>query len=82
MIKTLGVEADQTLRCDEHGPVEWQRDIVCAECGRIYLANDQGNLEAPAKCACGVQLAPVPGRAFSARAVCRRCALDSKEPRP
>ena len=58
------------IRCDTHGSLPWNGDVVCACCDRVY--RDGGT----DFCRCGARLRPDPESSsveFSARAICPEC---------
>lgn len=73
-----------TIRCEAHGDIEWEGDVMCVSCKAIYLCegyveDDDGKRrlrypDAPPKgmCSCGKRL--FGGDAFTARPACRECA--------
>lgn len=69
------------VRCSTHGRTQWQGDMQCDKCKRVYLDCDKDHGEAPGEyCVCGARFAPpdeggdASDEDFSARVVCRGCA--------
>jgi len=75
------------LDCAEHGMRPWLGDVVCSDCGAIFLCVPvDGDFDYPAmpaggRCTCGAQLMPKDGKPFTARSVCRECAIERREGR-
>jgi len=69
------------VRCDEHGVVKWNGEVICEKCGACFTTHDDTlRTHAPPRCICRERLMPLPGRNlksrgyyFSARALCSTC---------
>jgi hypothetical protein len=41
------VSKKRVLKCAAHGEEEWRGDIICLDCGAIWLCEDSGNPDRP-----------------------------------
>lgn len=67
------------VECAEHGKALWIGDVSCGACGKVYLAQGTNPYRQPEVCACGKRLSPSMNKdePFSARPVCRQCAMKA-----
>lgn len=72
------------VKCEAHGETEWQGDVMCINCKRIFLCDGVFEDEtgkrtrrypnAPAKGMCSCDKRLFGGTDFTARPACRECA--------
>jgi DNA-directed RNA polymerase subunit RPC12/RpoP len=77
----MTMQSDDMIRCSEHGIVPWGGDLVCSNCGKVFLAERHEETrtvtfvpDVPRGICPGCGKRLLGGITFTARIACRACA--------